>query len=83
MRGFGRSDKPDKVEDYSFGTITADMLGIMDYLDIESAHIVGHDWGAAVAWNLAIRHPDRVNRLVVLSVPHPAVPRNLEQQEKF
>ena len=83
MRGFGRSDKPAKVEDYSFSTITADVLGIMDYLGIESAHIVGHDWGAALAWDLAIRQPDRVNRLVVLSVPHPAVPRNLEQHEKF
>jgi pimeloyl-ACP methyl ester carboxylesterase len=55
----------------------------MDELDIESWHMVGHDWGAALAWSLAINEPTRVNRLVVISAPHGGVSRGVEQHEKF
>lgn len=82
LRGFGRSDKPQDVEAYTFSNLMSDVVGIMDGLGVERAHLVGHDWGAALAWQLAIDLPERVDRLVVLSVPHPAVPRGLDQLEK-
>jgi pimeloyl-ACP methyl ester carboxylesterase len=81
QRGFGRSDRPRDVAAYRADEVVADALGLLDALDVESAHVVGHDWGAFVAWLLGIRRPDRVRSLTSLSVPHPAVPRSLRQRE--
>ena len=81
QRGFGRSDRPEDAADYSLQNAVADVLGILDSLDIDAADIVAHDWGAAVAWLMAMTHPSRVRRLVILSVPHPLVPRTLRQRE--
>ncbi len=84
LRGFGESAKPGAVEDYALPTIVGDVVGIMDALGIERGDVVGHDWGAAVAWGLAAFVPDRVERLVVLSVGHPAAFRGagFAQREK-
>jgi pimeloyl-ACP methyl ester carboxylesterase len=71
LRGFGESGKPDAVSDYAVGHAVGDMVAILDALDIERSHVVGHDWGAALAWGLAILAPQRVDRLVALSVGHP------------
>ena len=71
MRGRGRSSKPPSVSDYRLPTIVRDVTGIMDALRIERAHVVGHDWSAAVAWLLAALAPDRVDRLVAISVGAP------------
>jgi pimeloyl-ACP methyl ester carboxylesterase len=81
MRGFGRSSRPAEVAEYALGKSVGDITGLLDTLGIESAHIVGHDWGAAVAWSLAMAHPDRVEKLVVLSVGHPSVPESIRQDE--
>lgn len=81
LRGFGRSDKPDDVSAYALTQSVADVVGVLDHLGIAKAHVVGHDWGAAVAWLTACLQPERVDRLVVLSVPHPAAPRTLRQRE--
>jgi pimeloyl-ACP methyl ester carboxylesterase len=81
MRGFGRSDRPEGVAAYSIQNAVGDVVGILDAHGIEAADIVGHDWGAAVAWFTATAHPDRVHKLVVLSVPHPLAPRTLRQRE--
>lgn len=81
LRGFGRSDRPAEVSSYALTTVVGDVVGILDALDVPRAHLVGHDWGAALAWVVASLHPDRVDRLVVLSVPHPAAPRTLRQRE--
>jgi pimeloyl-ACP methyl ester carboxylesterase len=81
MRGFGQSDKPQGVSAYAFSNAVADVVGVMDTLEIPSAHIVGHDWGAAIAWMVAILQPDRVEKLVVLSVPHPRAPQTILQRE--
>lgn len=70
LRGFGDSDRPEGVDDYSLLTIAGDVIGILDHLGIERAHVVGHDWGAALAWALAAFAPDRVDHLAVLSVGH-------------
>lgn len=71
MRGRGRSSKPPAVSDYRLSTIVRDVTGILDALGIERAHIVGHDWSAGVAWLTAALAPQRVDRLVVISVGAP------------
>jgi len=81
QRGFGRSDRREGVAAYSLENVVADVAGILDALGIETADIVGHDWGAAVAWLTATAHPNRIHRLVVLSVGHPLAPRMLRQRE--
>ena len=81
QRGFGRSDRPEGVAAYSLQNAVADLVGILDALGIDAADIVAHDWGASVAWLTAAAHPNRVRRLVVLSVSHPLVPYTLRQRE--
>jgi len=71
MRGRGQSDRPADVADYALQKIVGDVTGIMDALGIKRAHVVGHDWGAAVAWLVAMLAPDRVDHLVVISVGAP------------
>jgi pimeloyl-ACP methyl ester carboxylesterase len=84
MRGFGESDKPAAVEDYAIAHSVADMVCVLDALDVERCHVVGHDWGAAVAWALAALAPQRVQRLVAMSVGHPAALArpSIEEREK-
>jgi pimeloyl-ACP methyl ester carboxylesterase len=71
LRGYGSSGKPTDVESYSFLLIAGDVLAILDHLGVERAHIVGHDWGSALAWIMAALVPDRVDHLVALSVGNP------------
>jgi pimeloyl-ACP methyl ester carboxylesterase len=84
LRGHGDSDKPQEVEAYHLTTIANDVVAILDHLGLERAHVVGHDFGAALAWVVAGLHPERVDRLVVMSVGHPntLVERTVEQREK-
>jgi len=72
QRGYGASDKPAEVEAYSLPFLALDATNILDHLGIERAHLVGHDWGAAVAWAVASLAPARVDHLVPLSVGHPS-----------
>lgn len=72
LRGRGQSDKPKGVDQYALPLIIQDVVGILDALRIERAHVVGHDWGAAVAWLVASLQPERVNKLVAISVGNPA-----------
>jgi pimeloyl-ACP methyl ester carboxylesterase len=81
LRGFGRSDRPREVTGYALSNVVADMTGVLDALGIPAAHVVGHDWGAGVAWLMAMLHPDRVTKLVAISVPHPLAPNTLRQKE--
>lgn len=84
LRGFGDSDRPEGVEHYNLLLIAGDVLGLLDHLGIERAHVVGHDWGAALGWLLASFSPERVERLVALSVGHPRsfAAAGLTQREK-
>ena len=84
LRGFGDSDRPEDAEHYNLLLLVGDVLGVLDHLDITRAHVVGHDWGAALAWTLASFSPERVERLVAMSVGHPLAFRDagLEQREK-
>ncbi len=77
VRGYGRSDAPEPVEAYSMKEMTADYVGLLDALDEPTAVIVGHDWGAPMAWNSAILYPDRYRAVAGMSVPYgpgPAAP---------
>ncbi len=81
LRGFGDTDKPVGVDNYVIFNAVADVLGIMNALDLERAHIVGHDFGAGVAWLIASVESARVDKVVVLAVGHPgAVSRPLFKQ---
>lgn len=71
LRGFGESDRPEGVESYGIARSVADMLALLDALEIERTRVVAHDWGATVGWALAALAPERVERLAVLSVGHP------------
>jgi pimeloyl-ACP methyl ester carboxylesterase len=84
MRGRGRSSKPDAVSEYRLSSMVADVTAILDALRIDRAHVVGHDWGAAVAWLVAALAPQRVNRLVAISVgaPGAGVKPTLEEFQK-
>ena len=82
LRGYGRSDKPEAIEAYSMAFLAADVLAVLADLDIARAHVVGHDWGAALAWGLASLAPGRVDHLAVLSVGHPATFRRTPQQRE-
>ena len=84
MRGRGRSDRPAEVTDYALTKIVGDVTGIMDALRIQKAHVVGHDWGAVVAWGVAMFAPTRVDHLVAISVgaPGAAPPPTLEALQK-
>ncbi len=70
VRGYGQSDKPHAIEAYSMKTLLADYLGLLDALGENTAVVVGHDWGAPMAWNSAALHPDRYRAVVGMSVPH-------------
>jgi len=71
QRGYNTSDKPKEVSAYNLDVLAGDVVGLMDSLGIERAAVVGHDWGGIVAWWVAARHAERVERLVVLNAPHP------------
>jgi pimeloyl-ACP methyl ester carboxylesterase len=71
QRGYSPGARPDGVEAYRTPHLVADVVGVLDALGADRADVVGHDWGAAVAWQLAGRHPDRVRTLTAVSVPHP------------
>jgi pimeloyl-ACP methyl ester carboxylesterase len=84
LRGFGESDKPEAVEEYAVARSVADMVAILDALALDRVHVVGHDFGAVVAWVLAALAPERVDHLVAMSVGHPATGRlrTMEDREK-
>jgi pimeloyl-ACP methyl ester carboxylesterase len=69
MRGYGASDRPASVDDYDIRKLSGDLVGLLDALGEKSAILVGHDWGAIVAWNSMLLHPDRFTALAAMSVP--------------
>jgi len=73
VRGYGRTDAPPVVESYNMLNHTADIVGILDALGERTAVVVGHDWGAPIAWHCALLYPERFPAVVALSVPY--IPR--------
>ena len=84
MRGYGKSDRPDTIDQYTILHLVGDLVGLLDALEEPSAVIVGHDWGAAIAWAAARLRPDRFRAAAILSVPFrprpPAPPTSLMPQ---
>jgi pimeloyl-ACP methyl ester carboxylesterase len=71
QRGYSPGARPEGVSSYRMPCLVGDVVGMLDVLGADKADVVGHDWGAAVAWQLADRHADRVRTLTTVSVPHP------------
>lgn len=71
LRGFGDAPKPKEVDGYAIPNVAREVMAMLDALEVADFHLVGHDWGAVVAWFLAAQYPRRVNRLVALSVGCP------------
>jgi pimeloyl-ACP methyl ester carboxylesterase len=82
LRGFGESDKPVDVESYAIPHHLADVQALADALGLEKFALVGHDWGAGIAWAFASLVPDRVERLVAISVGHPTAFKDADFEQR-
>lgn len=72
LRGYNDSDKPKEQSAYAIDELIKDVAGVIQGLGYETCILVGHDWGGAIAWNFAYAHPDMVEKLIILNLPHPA-----------
>ncbi|GAB3650913.1 alpha/beta hydrolase [Echinicola sediminis] len=70
QRGYGNSSRPAEVTDYDIEHLTGDLVALLDHYGYQDATFVGHDWGANVVWNLALLHPERVNKVINLALPY-------------
>jgi pimeloyl-ACP methyl ester carboxylesterase len=70
QRGYGQTDRPSQIEQYTQLHLTGDIIGLLDALGEQQTVVVGHDWGAFIAWDLALLRPDRVRGVVSLSIPY-------------
>lgn len=70
QRGYGNSSCPDNVEAYDIAQLSGDLIALLDHFGYKDAVFAGHDWGSMVVWGLALLHPERVSRLINLSVPY-------------
>ncbi|AYF88669.1 alpha/beta hydrolase [Pseudomonas sp. DY-1] len=75
MRGYGESSAPEAIEDYALLTLCADIQAAMDSLEQTDACVIGHDWGAPVAWHLALLEPRRIRAMGAMSVPFGGRPK--------
>ncbi len=84
MRGYGKSDRPEAIDQYTMLHLVGDLVGLLDAFETPTAVVVGHDWGATIAWQAARLRPDRFRAVVSLSVPYrprgPARPTTLMPQ---
>ena len=84
MRGYGKSERPEAIDQYTIFHLVGDLVGVLDELEAPTAVIIGHDWGAGIAWQAARLRPDRFRAIVSLSVPFrprsPARPTSLMPQ---
>ena len=83
LRGYNLSDKPADVSDYTIEKLTDDVIGLTQYFGREKAAIVGHDWGAAIAWATALKYPESVWKLAAMQVPPAAVWKKNQTFEQF
>lgn len=71
LRGYNESDKPRGVRNYRLSLLTQDVVALIRHAGSERATVIGHDWGGVIAWAVAMRHPETVERLGILNAPHP------------
>jgi len=69
LRGYGESDRPEGLEFYDIHHLVDDMVGLLDALGLGKAVIIGHDWGGVIVWQMALMHPERVERVISLNTP--------------
>lgn len=86
QRGYNKSDQPKGVENYQLDKLVEDVLAVIRHFKQEKAILVGHDWGGIVAWTFAMKHPQKIDRLIILNLPHPKglvreLANNPEQQK--
>jgi pimeloyl-ACP methyl ester carboxylesterase len=81
LRGFGSSDRPDGVDAYNMVNVVVDVVAILDAAEAPQANVVGHDFGSGLAWSVAAFVPDRVKRLVTMSVGHPVALHHSDQDQ--
>jgi len=81
QRGYNLSDKPKGLKAYRVDTLVEDIVGLINTLEYEKVNLVGHDWGAGVAWMMALKYPEKLHRLGIINVPHPAVIRRFLQRD--
>jgi epoxide hydrolase 4 len=72
LRGYGNTTTPQDVESYKTTTLVEDVLALIAASGATETVLIAHDWGAVLAWSIAMEHPDRITRLVIMNVPHPA-----------
>jgi pimeloyl-ACP methyl ester carboxylesterase len=72
LRGYGKSDRPEGVSQYSIDKLEQDVADLIEASGSKQVLLVGHDWGAGIAWNVAMFQPQLIERLVIMNVPHPA-----------
>jgi pimeloyl-ACP methyl ester carboxylesterase len=73
LRGYGGTDRPAGIGEYALEKLLDDVAGLIHASARRDVVLIGHDWGAVIAWLFAMRHPDAIQRLVIMNVPHPAV----------
>ncbi|MEU0538909.1 alpha/beta hydrolase [Nocardia sp. NPDC005978] len=71
QRGYGRSSRPDAVTDYDIEHLAGDLVALLDHYEYDDAVFAGHDWGSFVVWGLTLLHPERVSKVINLSLPYP------------
>ncbi len=82
-RGCGDSEMSTKVADYRVENLVADLVALLEVLGVAKVRLVAHDWGAVIGWQLAIRHPERVERFVALSFGHPAAYSGFDLKQRL
>ncbi len=83
MRGYNLSDQPPRIEDYTMDKLVDDVIGLIHYFGRKQAAIVGHDWGASIAWAVALKHPEYVSKLVAMQVPPASVWKKNQTLKQF
>ena len=73
LRGYAPSDAPEAVDAYAMHHLLEDVHGVLDHFRREQCILIGHDWGGYVSWVFASAYPERVERLIILNAPHPAI----------
>lgn len=71
LRGYNTSDQPKGAQNYTMDKLVGDLAAALKHFKADKATVVGHDWGGAIAWAFAMKHPDKTERLVILNLPHP------------
>jgi pimeloyl-ACP methyl ester carboxylesterase len=71
LRGYNLSDKPKGVDNYAMEKLVGDVAAVIKHLGRDKAIVVGHDWGGAISWAFSMTHPEMLDRLIILNVPHP------------